>query len=373
MSITGNLRTMALPDLLQWASNGRKTGTLAIDNGTITKRIFFREGTIISSASSDPKEYLGHFLVSRGLIDELTLSKALEMQDESRTMLGKILTSIGALSAERLEEMLRLKAEESIYDVFTWAEGEFRFLEDDLPQYSMVPIELDVTSVVLNGTQRMDEWGQIRQRITSVRSVPVSVKPLVAADGDAVGARILALVDDDRTIEEIILQSHASEFTVCKLLYEQIVLGRLKIVRLRGGGIGPNGNDVDATSLIDAARLHLEQEQYERALRHGRAARDLEPENAAVRRAVEDIEKAIQQAVAESGVSPDSIPRLNVDLDELIDVKITAQEGFILSRINGEYDLKTIVKISPMSSLEAEVVVWKLLRYGHVVLSKPDA
>ena len=63
MSITGNLKTMELAELLQWLSQGRKSGTLHINNSKVEKKIFFEEGTIVSSAASDPKEYLGHFLV----------------------------------------------------------------------------------------------------------------------------------------------------------------------------------------------------------------------------------------------------------------------------------------------------------------------
>ncbi|MCP4657088.1 MAG: DUF4388 domain-containing protein, partial [bacterium] len=68
MGISGNLKTMVLAELLQWLSQGQKTGTLVIDNGKIEKKIFFAEGVIISSASTDPKEYLGHFLASHGHI-----------------------------------------------------------------------------------------------------------------------------------------------------------------------------------------------------------------------------------------------------------------------------------------------------------------
>ena len=54
MSITGNLKTMELAELLQWLSGAMKTGTLVVENGKVTKQIFFREGMIVSSASTDP-------------------------------------------------------------------------------------------------------------------------------------------------------------------------------------------------------------------------------------------------------------------------------------------------------------------------------
>ncbi len=100
MSITGNLKTMQLAELLQWLSQSNKTGTLVIDDGGTEKKIFFRDGRVISSASTDPKEHLGHFLVSHGLIDEEELAKAIEMQERTGMLLGKILLTIGALEED---------------------------------------------------------------------------------------------------------------------------------------------------------------------------------------------------------------------------------------------------------------------------------
>ena len=70
---------------------------------TGAKRIFFRTGRIFSSASTDPKEHLGHFLVSYGFITEEELSKAIEMQESNQMLLGKILVTIGAVSEPDLQ------------------------------------------------------------------------------------------------------------------------------------------------------------------------------------------------------------------------------------------------------------------------------
>ena len=76
MGIVGNLRTMQLEELLQWLSQSKKSGTLEIVHGRTEKKIFFKDGLILSSASNKPEEYLGHFLVSHGLINEGQLSRA---------------------------------------------------------------------------------------------------------------------------------------------------------------------------------------------------------------------------------------------------------------------------------------------------------
>lgn len=385
MGIVGNLRTMQLEELLQWLSQSKKSGTLEINSGKIEKRIFFKDGRILSSSSSKPEEYLGHFLVSHGLISEMELSKAIELQEKTRTLLGKILVTTGALRENDLHRMLRFKAEESIYDLFAWTEADFRFLDDVLPESAMVPMDLDVTAIVMEGVQRVDEWRRIRQLIPTHEAIPVVVGELDLDRARPGERRILELIDDDRTVEEIRLQTHSSDFHVCRVLWEQHRLGTVKIIKPRwsvpppDNGTGAGGQPgstttaiaaaLSATALLEAARLYLEQTSYETALRHLRAARSLEPDNRDVLDALTSGEKQIREQIERDGVKLTSIPQLATSMDQLTSAKISPQEGFMLTRINGTYDIHSIIKITPMPQLDALMVFWKLAKAGHIRLT----
>lgn len=157
MSITGNLRTLELTELLQWLAQGQKTGALVIRMAELEKRVYFRKGKIVFSESNNPDEHLGSFLIREGLIDEATLSRAVKLQDSTQILLGKVLVTLGTITEGELHHVLQKKTEESIYDLFNWSEGEFHFLPDELPNQPMVPIEIDVTNVVLEGAKRLDE------------------------------------------------------------------------------------------------------------------------------------------------------------------------------------------------------------------------
>ena len=378
MGITGNLKTMELAELLQWLSQGRKTGTLYIDNGDVEKRIFFDEGTIVSSAASDPKEYLGHFLVSHGFIDELTLAKAMEMQEENKMLLGKILLTIGAIGEQDLNRMLRLKAEESIYELFTWEEADFRFADDELPRYHMVKLALSVTGLVLEGHRRVDEWRQIRRKIPSPHCVPVSIGDLKPDQPDPGVSNILSMVDDDRTIQEIALQTHSSEFHVCRVLYDQIRIGKLKVVRPRRvrvevpGEPGADRETVEAEALLEAAQQHLENRRFEQALRHLHAAKSLDPNTPKVQQLVTVAEKSIQQAIREDGILLTAVPVVSAATTDVDALDLSPQEGFIFTRVNGSYDIQTILKITPVPPLEAQVIFWNLVEAGHIELRAPS-
>ena len=368
---------MELAELLQWLSGAQKTGTLVVENGKVTKQIFFRDGMIVSSASTDPKEHLGAFLVSHGFITDAELGQAIRMQESNKMLLGKILSTIGAISEQDVHRMLRLKAEESIYDVFSWPEGDFRFLDHQLPTANMVPISIDVTGLVLEGMQRFDEWKRIRGTVPSANSVPVAVGEFdekVLTEG---APQILSLIDDDRTVADICKLTHSSEFHVCRILFRQVQSKRLKIVRPRGEAapepaeaVAPPAAPpvISPEALVLIAQQSMQKNEFEGALRHMRAARALDPDSRKLAADAEKIEEQIRAAVERSGVLPTSIPVLARTMEELTQLKISPQEGFLLTRLNGVYDLKSIINISSMNPLDAQLAVWKLLKAGHIRL-----
>ena len=389
MGVAGNLKTMELAELLQWLSQGLKTGTLVISHEGVEKRVFFRKGTIISSASSDPSEHLGHFLVSHGFIDEHQLAKAVRRQETSRNLLGKALVEMGAITAEQLDGMLRLKAEETIYGLFGWPEGDFRFLDDELPPYQMVPVALDVTGLVLEAMRRQDEWKRMREKIPSPQCVPVRVvEDLLAAPGlDESHRVVLAAVDDHRTIEEIALETHASEYHVCESLFPLVAARKVKIVRPRSGagpaGAGPAGGTqggagrqaraaatASGMGLLQEGQQHLSEGELEAALRHFRAARSLEPDDPTIQLVTEQAERTIRATLEKEGVVPEAVPRLARSLDQVTGVRLSPKAGFLLSRIDGAYDVASILKISPMGPLEGLLVFRELARAGLVKLER---
>jgi hypothetical protein len=366
---------MQLEELLQWLSQSKKSGTLEIVHSPVEKKIFFKDGLILSSASNRPEEHLGHFLVSRGLISEAQLQQAIESQEKSRMLLGMILVNNGAIAEKDLTRMLRLKAEESIYEIFAWTEGDFRFLDEVLPESAMVPMRMDVTGIVMEGVQRVDEWRRIRKAIPHEQMIPVAVVDFSGIPGLGAGEqRILGLIDDERTVEEIRLLTHATEYQVCKLLFDQLQLGNLKLAKLRGRPAADAAHAVvSAEALMAAGRSFLERGDFDAALRHLRAARALEPDNPEAQNALADAEKKARDEIERAGVTLGSVPQVTATMEQLTSSKLSPQEGFMLTRINGTYDIQAILKITPMPQLDALMLFWKLSQGGYIKLAPSPA
>src|SRR5438067_12542710 len=141
--------------------------------------------------------------------------KGMQVQADSGILLGKILVMIDVISEEELQRLMRMKAEEAIYDIFLWRDGEFRFIDDELPTQEMIPLQVDVTGIIMEGTRRVDEWQRIRELIPNEALIPVQEKEIdEEAELDEAQETVVRAIDGKRTIAEIILESRSSSFLV---------------------------------------------------------------------------------------------------------------------------------------------------------------
>ena len=218
MSLKGNLNTIPLSDVLQWLSMNRKTGILNIRKSSgITKKVYFNEGSVCSTASSEPSEYLGSYLISLGYISEEQLQKAMETQLRSGIKLGKILISIGVLEEEELKNVLTLKAEENLYDLFLWDEGDFSFEPSSGIEGDMVHISMDVASVIFEGIRRKDDWERFKEILPNPNIVLSRKKKKCEFDDSPHGkfrAKLFEEIDGKKSLADLELELHASRYRV---------------------------------------------------------------------------------------------------------------------------------------------------------------
>jgi Domain of unknown function (DUF4388) len=374
--LTGSLKTMTLPDLLQWAGAGRKTGTLSLTGSSLQKRIYFKDGAIIGSSSNDPREFLGQFMLSEGIISEPQLKDAFDLQARTKVMLGRILVKKGLLSEAKVVDLLRLKAEETIYSLFLWTEAEFEFLENELPPGDQVLISIKVEDILMEGLRRYDTSKKIRQVLTHNGVVlHRSGKPLPPEIlSKAFPKKLYDLVDGQRTLADVILEAHASEFNVCQVIYVMVQKAYLKIDKGQVQASRTARPPADTPqALMEAAKDLLKSGDAEGALvilERARAAAGKNPEiNALIQVAEEHfIERAYMHYLP-----PKKIPVLKKSLESLLNQDLSPEEVFLVSRVNGSWDLKSIVSISPLREVDALRALKKLRERGIIDLVEAQA
>jgi hypothetical protein len=374
MALRGELSTMLLPDVLQWLSQGIKTGILHIRSPKgIAKKVYFRNGSILSTASSDPREYFGQFLISRGFITEKQLNMAMDTQLKTGIKLGKVLLMVGILEEPDLVATLQLKAEECLYELFLWEEGEFVFEELPAIEEDIVPISLDVTSLVLEGIRRKDEWGRIRQVIPSTRVILARKGRLSDTKEELSGfeMRILDEIDGAKSLEEIALELHAPEFNICHQAYFLCQKGLAVLSKEKQSSDEKGYEAVQSKIIVEAQKL-MDQEKIPEAINLLKFYLKKDNPEPIAQELLKKAETLYGQKFLKVTLPPETILELSVPLEELAKQNLTPKEGYLATRINGTWDLSSIIKVAPLPETEVLLAVQKLLDLGVVRIKKKN-
>src|SRR4030095_12785615 len=231
MAIQGTLKTMNLTDLLQFLAAGRKSGTLKFDQGKITKQVYFKNGMIAGSKSNDPREYLGQVLLHYGKVDDNQLKAAREETRNSGAKLGEVRVAQGFLTEDEVLEILKTRTLDAIYDLFLWTDGDFEFYDDEPLPDEVIPIEVEPTTVIMEGIYRIDELARYRTLVPSDRCIlELNAGWTSSLKLGKEFRQVLFFVEKRMSVAEICYHMHASAFHVYGQLYDLIGKGVARVV-----------------------------------------------------------------------------------------------------------------------------------------------
>ncbi len=367
MSLSGNLKTMDLAELLQWVTIGRKTGAMAFIRNKTKNNIFFRDGQIISSRSNEPTKQLGHFLLFQGKITESQLKRALEIQQQTRAVLGNILVQQGVVSKENVVRALIMRTEEVIYDLFLWEDGYFHFTADGFNLDELIQIRIDVNAVIFEGVRRKDEWARIRQVFPS-NDIVLTLREGVDLRGltlTALQKKLLFLLTRSKPVWEIVLELHGSDFLVNFELFQLYEMGLVEVKEARTQPAVQAAKNVD--HFAEGLELMASQ-KYQEAIAAFQEALRVDPQNSKADEQIELAEKAICRELYKTTTPGLKVPYFLVPESELTKYNFTNQEGFVASRVNGIWDVKSIVMLSPLREIEILQILDKLMKMGVIGL-----
>lgn len=373
MGLAGNLKTMALPDLMLFLASRESTGTLELSCADAWAKLYFERGRIISSSSSEPTEQLGHFLVSKNQISEEQLSRAMEVQAKTKVMLGKILVMIGAVTEDDLLEMLERKCTQTVFSIFLWEEADFRFLDHQLPAVRLIPTSIAAETLVKEGETWKEDWKRLSQEYPSptIRFARTNNVFYSSASEDPLLISIYELVDGHRTIAEIAMQTHASYHRILQALD---LLRRKNVISVAGVGESqktPPAIIISAEQLLQTAREKLAFGKWEEAINLFQYILLRDPENAQARSLISQAEKQLTLAIYEELIQPDSIPRLIRSTTELLKDRFDAEESFLITRINGRWSVRTILTVTPLREVDSLRALKRLLDRKIIAVEPP--
>jgi hypothetical protein len=228
MAIEGPLRELGIHDVFQLLDLSRKTGVLRVtsDLRHNAGTVYFEAGTIVSAEIRSNPHPLGALLLRTGKIAEADLVRARDMQTHQGDprRLGQILIALGALSPRELERQMRFQIEEVVFELMSWHEGFFSFVEEPVTVHADA-VRIRTEALLMEGARRIDEWSRIEKRIPHLGVVPQLAPPL---DGSAGGGEldllpaeweILALIEGTRDVRTLATELGRSDFDVAKTLF----------------------------------------------------------------------------------------------------------------------------------------------------------
>ncbi len=356
-------------EILQWLGGARKTGTLEVEHARVVRRIHFRDGTIRSCGSDYAPTLLGQYLLARGRIGESELRTALAQQEESGRNLGAILVDAGRLTPDELERFLAAKIEESIYGIFDWDDGTFRFEPGAEPPAGTIETELSVEHVLLHGATRQDEMRRSREVIGNDEAVLERTEADLpgAVTASPVSQRILALVDGRRTVREIVLHAHASRFLVERLLSGLVGSAVLRLTDRSTPAVPqPVTAPVPRADVEAEVRRKIDAGDPQSALEVLEGACRTDTTDEAFLRLRDEAESACFAHLFGDVLGPRRVPDV-----VRRPATCTPEESFLLSLVDGKNDVRSLVWLSPLRALAVVRSLKNLADSGAVVLREP--
>ena len=372
MSIRGDLATMSVDDLLDWAHRRNVAGVVSCTRGSVVRSIGIADGVVMWASSNRPDEHLGSVLVRSGKLGERALADALETRAETGVPLGKVLLMAGMVLEADLVAVLAAKAREAITELLTWQTGSFELVARQQPPSAGVAAASSIESCLILGRTRLSRLRQACELIGDddssfyvTPSQPEMPSPGIQAIAD-VGLpidrpRLWSLLATGATVGRLTAACDGQRFAVVDTLATWVERGELVVDRRR------RSRTETAHELAAGALGRLQQNDRSGALLLASQAFAQDPVDPEVRRVFAVAERSRVAEIARALLAKPTVPQRRRELDSL-DFELTVVERELLMRIDGRWDLLSVLRTVPAREADALLAFARLADLGVVEL-----
>ncbi len=242
MALKGNLRDFTITQLLNLINLACKTGTLVIEGPGEVARTAFREGKLAYAQIGQHDDALPTILLKNRKISpaqhKFLQEKATTMNDKE---LGLLLVNAGYLSQEDVLDSLQAYYVDAVRQLFTWAEGFFRFEQEISPPGDKILVRVDLENLIIEGSRQLREWEHLQEEIpsldmalkftdrpgTNLRDINLSVEEW----------RVVSYVNPQNTMRQIAKATKMNDLEIRRVVYSLLQAGLVEIVRPGGAPV----------------------------------------------------------------------------------------------------------------------------------------
>ncbi len=217
----------SMAEILNLIYTQRWDGALTLLHEGATRSVHFQTGNVRAAASTREGERLESVLYRFGFASREQIAAAPAEAGAQRSV-GRDLVERGVLSGHDLYTAIRVQAEEIVHAMIVATDGIFVFRRQTLAR-TQAPLNLDTQSLLMEGVRRLDEMKYFRGKIASTQLVLEPSDQTAPTDLEEKEARVLALIDGQRTLDLVARQSRLGEFETTKYAFHLLEAGFVRI------------------------------------------------------------------------------------------------------------------------------------------------
>jgi DNA-binding response OmpR family regulator len=225
--LAGDVSVISIAEILQLLDLQRQTGALSVFTREAEITLYVRNGRIdFASWRGLRNEFLvGRYLVEDGAITKDQLGRTLDGKTNGKQLVGEALVELGHTTPEAVHRALVRQTSELVYEVVRWKNGRFSFsVGVEHPPAIKAVLSMETSALVMEGFRRVDEWRLIEGSFDfdDVLYPDQGAIERLDSETNLTGPErnVLAAIDSEKTIRELVNQMPGSSFEVCKILYQ---------------------------------------------------------------------------------------------------------------------------------------------------------
>jgi hypothetical protein len=218
--LQGRLGAFSISDIFQMFTYTEKTGTLTMIQGWNTRTISFERGRISYVAAGSRLPNISDLLVRNGRVSRNVVEQ--RRRQMSDVDLVNVLYRDGQINDQDLQQCQDQLLESSIYTLFLWRNCYFTFKSGQIIKDGGVPVKVDATHLIIEGTRRVDEWIEISPIVPSVFMIfrRKARQPSARPERDLL--TVFRHVDGRQDVVAIARASGRTQFGAAKALYDLV-------------------------------------------------------------------------------------------------------------------------------------------------------
>jgi hypothetical protein len=233
--LEGSLDAFSLPDIFSLLSMTKKTGGLHLRRDDAHGVVWLGDGLITGGASDLSRQSLGRRIAGSGQVADNLLSAAVdEISRKGEVGFARALRDSRAIDEGELHGLVSEHVVDTVFDLMRWPTGVFEFVVDE-PNIDDVGVARQVEEVVTEARQRLDTWAAIDARVANMTTVlSLTLEPETEPKVDREEWALLALVDGQRTVGDLIAMCGRGDYAVVVALAELVGRGLVRTEQSEG-------------------------------------------------------------------------------------------------------------------------------------------